>query len=167
MPFPQEQIDWLMANRARIIRWMFIPQLLIALLFLGFAYRTGRTHVRVLLRGVHAQGTIISVRPVRITTSSTSRSGVSSSSVIYLPLVEFMVQGRLIRFEEWKGTQSNSGVGSSVSVLYDPVEVSSAMLDRRMWNWLPWGPCFIIGAILFVAGLTGFLSLMRYAPTAV
>jgi hypothetical protein len=166
MPFPQEQIDWLIANRARIVRWMFIPQLLVALLFLGFAYRTGRTHVRVLLRGIHAQGTIISLRPVRIS-SSTSRSGGSSSSVIYLPLVEFMAQGRLIRFEEWKGTQSYSGVGSFVPVLYDPVEVSSAMLDRRIWNWLPWGPCFIIGAILFVAGLTGFLSLMRYSPTTV
>ncbi len=165
MPFPESQIDWLIANRERLFRWMFIPQLLVALVFPGFSYRTGRTHVRLLLRGAQVQGRIVSLRPVRIFTGSSSR--LSDSSVVYLPLVEFTANGRLVHFEEWKGARSDSGVGAFVPVLYDPTDVSTAMLDRGTQNWLPWAPCFAIGLLLLPASLKGFFAFLGSPQPAV
>jgi hypothetical protein len=159
MPFPQDQVAWLTANRERLVRWMFLPQLLVALLFLGFAYRTGRTHVRVLLRGAQAQGRIVSLRPVQRSTGS-SNTRLSDSSIIYLPLVEFTANGRSVHFEDWKGTRSDSGVGTFVPVLHDPADASTAMLDRGTWNWIPWAPCLAFGALLALVALKGLLSLL-------
>src|SRR5882724_10186839 len=51
IPFPQEQVAWALANRARIFRYYFIPQFLAAALFLSFAHATGRVHARLLLTG--------------------------------------------------------------------------------------------------------------------
>jgi len=164
MAFPQDQIDWLTANRKRLVRWMFIPQLLVGLVFLGFSYRTGRTHVRVLLRGAQVQGRIVSLRRVQMSTGSGSR--LSDSSIVYLPLVEFTANGRSVHFEEWKGTRSDSGVGAFVPVLYDPADMSTAMLDRGTWNWLPWAPCLAVGALLFLAALSGLFSFLRSSPSA-
>jgi hypothetical protein len=158
MPFPQDQVAWLTANRERFFRWMFLPQLLVALLFLGFAYRTGRTHVHVLLRGAQAQGRIVSLRPVQMSTGSGTR--LSDSSIVYLPLVEFTASGRSVHFEDWKGTRSDSGVGAFVPVLFDTADVSTAMLDRGFWNWLPWAPCLAVGALLALVALKGLLSLL-------
>jgi hypothetical protein len=162
MPFPVDQIVWLAANRDRIARYMFVPQLLVALLFLGFAYRTGQVHARLLLRAGHAQGRIVAFRGVRMSNRSGSRLG--DTDPVYLPLIEFYASNRVIRFEEWKGTGSDSGVGSFVPVLYDPADASLAMMDRGTWNWLPWAPCFAIGLLLSLAGITGMFSLRGPLP---
>ena len=159
MPVPLDQIAWLVAHRDRIARYMFIPQLLVASLFLGFAYHTGQVHAHLLLRGAHAQGRIVAFRGVRM--SSRTGSRLSDTDIVYLPLIEFSADNRVIRFEEWKGTPSDSGVGSFVSVLYDPADTSLAMMDRAAWNWLPWAPCFAIGLLLSLAGARGMFSLFR------
>ena len=164
MPFPLDQIAWVAANRDRIARYMFIPQLLVALLFLGFAYRTGQVHAHLLLRGVQIQGRIVAFREVRRYNRASSR--LSDNDSVYLPLIEFSANNRVIRFEEWKGTQSDSGVGSFVTVLYDPTDASLAMMDRGAWNWLPWAPCFAIGLLLSLAGITGMFSLLRPSQPA-
>jgi hypothetical protein len=153
MPFPLDQVTWLVANRDRIARYMFIPQLLVALLFLGFAYHTGHVHARLLLHGARAQGRIVAVRGVRLT--SRAGSGLSDTDTVYLPFIQFSANNQVVRFEEWKGTRSNSGVGSFVPVLYDPADTSFAMMDRGSWNWLPWAPCFAIGLVLGLAALSG------------
>src|SRR5260370_9985305 len=106
MAFPQDQIDWLTANRKRLVRWMFIPQLLVGLVFLGFSYRTGRTHVRVLLRGAQVQGRIVSLRRVQISTGSGSR--LSDSSIVYLPPVAFTSNGRSVDFVARRGPRSSA-----------------------------------------------------------
>ncbi len=157
MPFPLDQVTWLVANRDRIARYMFIPQLLVALLFLGFAYHTGKVHAHLLLRSEHAQGRIVAFREVRRYNRASSR--LSDNDPIYLPQIEFSANNRVIRFEEWKGSRSNSGVGSFVPVLYDPADDSFAMMDRGSWNWLPWAPCFAIGLVL---GLAALLGLFRF-----
>jgi len=163
MPFPQEQAAWLLANRARIFRYYFIPQLLAAALFLSFAYATGKVHARLLLTGAHTRGKIVGLKPVRF--QSRSGGGTSHGSTIYEPTVEFVLNDRVVRFQEWKGSESNTGLGWSVPVIYDASDPSFAMMDRGFWNWLPWAPCFAGGLLVALAGLKGLLLfLFRRAP---
>jgi Protein of unknown function (DUF3592) len=161
MTFPQDQISWLAANRDRVVRWMFIPQLLVALLFLGFAYKTGRVHAHLLLRGTRTQGKIVGLKPVLFRSGSSSNSN-SFSQTVYMPIIVFRAGDSLVHIEEWKGSNSDGGVGSMAPVLYDPSDPSTAMLDRGTWNWLPWGPCFAIGFLLALASLKGLFAFSRH-----
>ena len=163
MPFPQEQVAWMLANRAKIFRYYFIPQFLAAALFLSFAYATGKTHARLLVTGTRTQGRIVALKPVRF--QSRSNSGTSHSTTIYEPTVEFTANDRVVRFQEWKGSESNAGLGWAVPVIYDPSDASYAMMDRGWWNWLPWAPCFAGGLIVGLAAIKGlFVFLFRPAP---
>ncbi|HKW34092.1 MAG TPA: DUF3592 domain-containing protein [Candidatus Acidoferrum sp.] len=164
MPFPQQQVEWMLANREKIFRYYFIPQALAAFLFLTFSYATGKVHAHLLLHGVRTNGTIVSLKPVQMQTRS--RDGSSGlSETIYEPAVEFRAGERLVRFQEWKGQASNAGLGWSVPVIYDPADPSFAMIDRSYWNWLPWAPCFAIGLILALASIKGlFLFLFQRSP---
>src|SRR5215470_14869037 len=141
MAFPQEQVAWLLANRERISRYIFIPQLVAAAIFLSFAYGTGKVHARLLFRSARTQGTIVGFKSALISCGSST----SYSYTIYEPLIEFAANDRVFRVQEWKGSESRAGLGWSVPVIYDPADPSVAMLDRGPSNWLPWAPCFAIG----------------------
>jgi uncharacterized protein DUF3592 len=156
MPFPQDQVAWVLANREKIARYLFIPQFLAAALFLSFAYATGHVHAHLLFKGARTRGTIVDLKPVKF--SDRSRSGSNWYTTIYEPLVEFNAGDRVVRFQEWKGSESRVGMGWSVPVIYDPADPSFAMIDRGCWNWLPWAPCFVIGLPVALASLRGFLA---------
>jgi hypothetical protein len=160
VPFPQDLIAWLLANRAKLIRYAFIPQLLVALLFLGFSYTTGKVHAHLLLRGIRTQGKIVGFKQVLFRNGSSSTSS-SFSQTVYLPIIVFRAGDHFAQIEEWKGSNSDGVVGSMVPVLYDPGDVSFAMMDRAAFNWLPWGPCFATGLVLAVASLNGFFAFLR------
>lgn len=165
MPFPQDQVTWVLANRERIFRYYFIPQSLGALLFLGFSYSTGKVHAHLLFRATRTQGIIVGLKPVRMQSHSNSGGSSTFAQTVYLPAVEFRAGDHVIHFQEWKGQASNAGLGSSVPVLYDPANPSIAMIDRSYWNWLPWAPCFAIGLILALASIKGFFAfLFRRTP---
>lgn len=156
----------LLANRQKIFRYLFIPQFLAAAVFLSFSYGTGKVHARLLLKSARTNGTIVDFRSALIS----HRSGSSRSywSTIYEPLIEFTANGRVFRVQEWKGSESRIGLGSSVPILYDPEDPSVAMMDRGPSNWLPWAPCFVIGLILALAcfqGLILFLFQRNPEPT--
>ena len=160
MPFPQDQVAWLLANREKMARYMFLPQFLAAAVFLCFAYGTGHVHAHLLFKGSSTRGTIVDFRVVHFRQTS-------GSATIYEPIVEFPVGDRLVRFQEFKGSESRVGLGWSVPVLYDPADPSFAMMDRGFWNWLPWAPCFLIGLPVAFASLKGFLAFfIRRAPAA-
>ena len=160
MAFPQDQVSWLTANRDNTARYMFIPQFLVALLFLGFAYYTGHDRLRLLVHGVPAQGRIVSLRAVPMSSHSSVNSRLSDTHYAYLPTVEFTVGDRVVRFEEWMGMRSNSGVGTLMSILYDPVSPAVAMIDRGYLNFLPWGVCFVIGLPVLLSALKGLFSFL-------
>lgn len=165
MPFPQDQVAWLLANREKIARYMFIPQFLAAAVFLSFAYGTGRVHAHLLFKGASTSGTIVDFRVVHF--RQTSGSVTAHGTTIYEPIVEFPTGDRLVRFQEFKGSESRVGLGWSVPVLYDPADSSFAMIDRGFWNWLPWAPCFLIGLPVAFASLKGlFAFFIRRAPAA-
>jgi hypothetical protein len=164
MAFPQEQVAWLLANREKISRYIFIPQFLAAAIFLSFACGTGKVHAHLLLRSARTQGTIVNFKSALISHRSSSSS--SYYSTIYQPLVEFTVNDRVFRVQEWKGSESRVGLGLSVSVIYDPADPSVAMLDRGPSNWLPWAPCFAIGVLVGLASLKGFFVFLFARPTS-
>jgi len=164
MAFPQEQVAWLLTNREKISRYIFIPQLLAAGIFLSFAYATGKVHARLLLRSARTQGTIVNFKPALL--SHRSGSGSTSYSTIYLPLIEFTANDRAFRVQEWKGSESRAGLGSSVPVIYDPADPSVAMLDRGIRNWLPWAPCFAIGLVVGLASFKGLFVFLFVRPAS-
>jgi hypothetical protein len=153
MPFPQDQVAWILANREKIFRHYFIPQALVAVVFLAFAYGTGKVHAHLLMEGARTQGVIVGQKPVRGGSSKFAQT-------VYLPAVEFRAGDRVIQFQEWKGRSFNAGLGWSVPVLYDPANPSIAMVDRSYWNWLPWAPCFAIGLILALASVKGLFAFL-------
>lgn len=156
MPLPWEQgLSWMLANRAKIFRYLFIPQVLVAAVFLSFSYATGKVHARLLISSARTQGTIVGFRSALISHRSTT--GDADWSTIYEPLIEFSADGRLFRVQEWKGSVSRTGLGSSVPIIYDPADPSVAMLDRGPSNWIPWAPCLGIGVFLALVSLKGFL----------
>ena len=169
MPFPQQQVAWLLANREKVFRYTFIPQMLVAVVLLSFAYSIGKTDIHLLLNGAHTEGKIVGFQKRQFnaknrTVLSTGRKGYS----VYLPIVEFETQGSLARFEEHKLIQTGEGVGWLVPVLYDPSNPSLAMIDRGYWDWLPWGPALAIGVLLTLASIKGlFVFLFQRSPETV
>lgn len=168
MPSPQDQIARLAANRKKIVRWMFIPQLLVASLFLWFAHLTGHNRAPLVLHGAQTQGRIVSFRAVRRSDRTSSNSRLSDTDYSNLPTVEFLAAGRIVHFEDW-AAPSDPSVGFSVRVLYDSANSSVAMIDRGALNWLPWAPCAAIGLLLSLTALKGlfvFLFSSQRAPSA-
>lgn len=159
MPFPQDQIAWILTNRDKLFRFVFLLQMIAAFVFLAFAYSTGKTHLHLLRTGIHTQGTIVAFAPVHFVTHS-QNSATTFPHLIYLPVITFRAGDRLVRFQEWKGSNSRVAVGTPVPVLFDPADPSIAMLDRGLWNWLPWAPCFAIGLLLLLASLKGLFSFL-------
>lgn len=165
MPFPQQQVEWLLANREKIFRYMFIPQFLVAAIFLSFAYGTGHVHAHLLFKSAQTHGTIVYLKPVEFSERSSAGS-TTRYTTIYEPLVEFNNGDRVVRFQEWKGSESRVGAGSSVPVIYDPSNPSFAMIDRGFSNWLPWAPFFAIGVVLSLASLKGLFRFLAFPPRA-
>jgi hypothetical protein len=166
MPFPQQQVEWALANRAKILRYAFVPQLLAAVALLGVAYFTGKTDAHLLFKGVRTRGKIVGFQPRQIHLYRTPTSTGIFGRTLYLPIVEFEAQGALVRFEEHKLVPSGEGVGWPVAVLYDPAKVSLAMIDRRLWNWIPWGPALAMGAFLALVSLKGLFVFLTFPEPA-
>lgn len=163
MAFPQEQVAWILANREKIFRYLFIPQLLTAAIFLSFSYATGKVHAHLLFKSARTQGKIVGFKPAVI---SHRHSGSSDTfySTIYEALIEYTANDRMFRVQEWKGSESRVELGSPVPVIYDPADPAVAMLDRGLANWLPWAPCFGIGLILALASIRGLFAFL-FQPT--
>ena len=166
MPFPQSQLDWMLANRAKILRYAFVPQFLAAIALLSVAHFTGKTDAHLLLHGARANGRIVAFQARELHTYRTPSSTGRYGRILYFPIVEFQAQGNVVRFEEHKLVTHSEPVGWPVTVLYDPSNVSKAMIDRAFWNWVPWAPALALGILLSLAALKGLfsLALMPRAP---
>jgi len=160
--FPsQDQIAALVAKRESVLRYAFIPQLLVAFLFLGFAYWTGKDHYHLLRAGIRTEGRVVGFKPVFFRSSSSN----SLSRTVNMPIIQFRAGDHLTQFQEWKASRSDPGVGSSVPVFYDPSAPSTAMMDRGALNWLPWAPCAAIGLLLALSALKGIVAFFS-APSS-
>jgi hypothetical protein len=149
LPSAEELVTRLASNREKILRYSFIPQVLTGLLLLGLAYSMGHVHFHLIRQGVRAPGTIVGYKQENFRRSS------GSFSTGYMPVVEFHTSDRFMQFQDWLGGSVRGSRNAPVMVLYDPVNPSVAMIDRPVWNWIPWGPIFAVGLFLVLAGVRG------------
>jgi len=137
------------SNREKILRYAFIPQALAGLLFLGLAYFMGHVHFHLIREGARASGRIISYKQENFRRSS------GSFSTGYMPIVEFHANDHFIQFQDWLGSSIAGSRNVPVIVLYDPANPSVAMIDRPVWNWIPWAPAFAVGLFLVLVAVRG------------
>jgi hypothetical protein len=150
-------VDRAIKNRAQILRYMYIPQGIAGAVLLIAAYFMGHTHFRLIREGARAPGRVVG-HIQRNLGNSTSRM---SSTLTFMPIVEFEAGDRIVRFEDWLGSSSTGGLPDRVTVLYDRDRPSEAMIDRPAWNWLPWAPIGVAGLFLTLVAIKGWLGGMR------
>ena len=74
-----------------------------------------------------------------------------------MPIVRFEADGRVVEFRDWVGTNA-AVLNVRVTVLYDAAKPSSAMIDRPVMNWMPWGPMMAVGIFLLLAGTKAWIK---------
>jgi len=151
LPSAEEFVTRLTSNREKIVRYAYIPQVLAGLLLLGLAYHMGHAHFHLIRQGVRVPGRIVGYKQENFRRSS------GSFSTGYMPIVEFQTDDRFIQFQDWLGTSVGGSTNVPVIVLYDPVNPSVAMIDRPVWNWIPWAPAFAAGLFLVLVAVRGAL----------
>ena len=147
----QKFIAWIVANRENILRHAWIAQVFAGLIFLGLGYFMGHSHLHLVLQGQRAPGTIIGYKQEYFRNSS----GFSSAG--YMPLVAFRTGDRSVQFQDWLGAHISGNTNVSVIVLYDPANPTTAMIDRPVWNWIPWAPISAVGLFLLFVAVKGAL----------
>jgi hypothetical protein len=152
-------VAWMTANRGEILRHAWIPQLFAGLIFLGLGYFMGHAHFHLIRQGVRAPGRIVGYK------QESSRSPSGSSWTGCMPLVQFHTNGRFVQFQDWLGSNSTGARNELVTVLYDPANPSLAMIDRPVWNWIPWAPTCAVGLLLFLSAINGFFKSQRPVAT--
>jgi len=151
LPSAEELVTRSTSNREKILRYAYIPQVLTGLLLLGLAYHMGHEHFHLIRQGVRVPGRIVSYRQENFRRSS------GSFSTGYMPIVEFHTNDRFIQFQDWLGTSVGGSTNVPIIVLYDPVNPPVAMIDRPVWNWIPWAPTFAFGLFLVLVAVRGAL----------
>jgi hypothetical protein len=124
-------------------------QVAVALFLVALGVAIGHTQLGLIRAGARASGKVVAFETVSY--GSGSRAGRSA----FHPVVEFSVDGHVVRFQDHIGSASAAGLHGAVDVLYDAAVPSTAMIDRPLWNWLPWAPTLAVGALLLVAGAMG------------
>ena len=82
-----------------------------------------------------------------------------------MPVVEYRAMGdKRIRFEDWLGKSSTGMLNESVPVLYETTDPSVAMIDRPVWNWMPWAPIIAVGLFLVFDGIRRGLRFALLTP---
>ena len=130
-----------------------ILQIVAGLFLVTGSFFMGKVNVRLLLRGAKTDGRIVGYQQRSIRTKNDSSVG----STAYMPVVEYQLASKVVRFEDWLGAAIAGDINKPVTVLYDPANPSIAMIDRGLWNWLPWGPVLVVGILLLLAGIKNLL----------
>jgi len=156
LPSAEELVARLIGNKAKILRYAWIPQVLAGLFLLGLGYFMGHAHFHLIREGVRAPGRIVGYKQENFRSSSGS-----FSSTGYMPIVEFHTNERFVQFQDWLGTSIERSKNVPVIVLYDPASPAVAMIDRPVWNWIPWAPIFSVGLLLVLSAINGFFRSQR------
>jgi hypothetical protein len=156
----------MLANRLKILRYAFVPQFLVAVALLSIAYFTGKTDFHLLLKGARTRGKIVGFQRRELHTHRNPSSNGMYGRIVYLPIVEFEAKGTIVRFEDSKLVSHGENIGWPVAVLYDPGNVSRAMIDRPFWNWIPWAPALAIGVLLALASFRGLFASLALSQRA-
>ncbi|HYU22323.1 MAG TPA: DUF3592 domain-containing protein, partial [Candidatus Dormibacteraeota bacterium] len=115
MPSAEELVARLTGNKAKILRYAWIPQVLAGLFLLSLGYFTGHTHFHLIREGTRVPGRIVGYKQENFRSSSGS-----FSSTGYMPIVEFHTNDRFVHFQDWLGNSIAGSKNVPVIVLYDP-----------------------------------------------
>ena len=141
---------WLVNNQPQISRgvrrYLPVVQLLVGVFLAFLGYAIGKDHLRLVRTGIRASGTVVNYQAQTFWHSS------NDTQTGYMPIVQFHDGNRLVQFRDWLGSRSPGVLGKPVTVLYDPANPSSAMIDRPVWNWIPWAPTLALGVFLILVG---------------
>jgi hypothetical protein len=140
------------ANRAKVLYYTHGVQVLVGLVAFLIGWRLGHTQFHLLRVGLPAQGRIVAYQKVRFR----SRSVITNPT--YFPIVEFQVKDQTARFTNWLGSSFSPTLNQTVPVLYDSSDLSVAMIDRPVMNWIPWGPIALVGIFLLFVGVKGLMK---------
>ena len=152
MASPEELVAQVTRAAPKFFRYIFILQAFTGLFLIGLAYFMGAAHFHLIRAGIRTPGKIVGYKQKYFTSSSGSTS---STTTGYMPIVEFQARDRDVQFQDWLGTKIAGNTNISVVVLYDPVNPSVAMIDRPVWNWIPWAPTFVVGVFLVLVAIKG------------
>jgi hypothetical protein len=150
----EELVARLTRAAPNFLRYIFIFQAIAGLFLIGLAYFMGAAHFQLIRAGIRAPGKIVGYQQQYFKSSSGSTS---STTTGYMPIVEFQAGDRFIQFQDWLGTSVGGSTNVPVIVLYDPVNPSVAMIDRPVWNWIPWAPTFAVGLFLVLVAVRSAL----------
>lgn len=145
---------WIARHKQNVVGWLRIAQAVTALVLLTLAFHTGKTRFVLLTEGVRAAGRIVDYKEERFSTRSVGN--MTRTTTMSLPVVQFQAAGQVVTFTDWMGSPAAGEINDAVTVLYDPARPSVAMIDRPVWNWMPWAPFFAIGAFLLTVALRGW-----------
>ena len=148
----QQLVGWMTSSREKIFRYVWIAQLLAALVFLGLGYFMGHAHFHLIREGVRSPGRIIGYKQQSFRNSSGTSPTTTNG---YMPIVEFHTKDSFVQFQDWLGTHIAGSTNVAVTVLYDPANPTVAMIDRPVWNWIPWAPVFALGLFLLFVAIKG------------
>ena len=146
----------MLANRSTVLRYTRILQLITGLILLFLGYHMGDQQFHLIRAGTRTQGRIVAYQ-ARSFTSTGTGNRTSSTTTGYMPVVEFRTNDSTIRFEDWLGSPTQAALKTAVPVLYDRADPAVAMIDRPVWNWLPWCPIVVVGAFLLLVGVRSLL----------
>jgi hypothetical protein len=149
--FVRDLVLWLTSNRAAVVHFIRYLQIVVGLILLGSGWYMGHSHFHLIREGKRAQGRVVAYHQEYFQRSATS----TFRSVGYMPVVEYWLDDRVVRFQDWLGNSRAGEVNIPVTVLYDTAKPSVAMIDRPVWNWLPWAPILGVGLLLLLIGVAG------------
>ena len=144
-------LEWSAGNRAKGLRYARVAEALVGLFLLLLGYYIGKEHFHLIWQGVRAQGTIVAYKQESL---GQPAGGDVAWDYASLPIVRFQAGDQVVEFKDWMGSKAEVR-NVPVIVLYDPVNPSAAMIDRPLWNWLPWAPTMGVGLFLVLVATRG------------
>ena len=144
---------WAQNNKDTLLRYTRIAEVVVGLFLLCLGYYIGKDHYHLIREGMRTQGMIVGYKQEYFPGSS---GRPSEGSEAFMPIVKFQAGGQDVEFKDWMGTNA-AVLNVRVTVLYDPEKPSLAMIDRPVWNWIPWAPTLGVGLFLVLVGVRGWM----------
>ena len=145
---------WAQNNKEKVLRYTRIAEVVTGVFLLCLGYFIGKDHLHLIRDGARTQGTIVGYKQKYFRGSD---GRLVSGSEALMPIVKFQAGGQDVEFRDWMGTGS-AVKNVRVTVLYDPERPGVAMIDRPVWNWIPWAPTFGMGLFLVLVGVRGWMA---------
>jgi len=140
-------------NKPRVLRYTHGLQVVTGVVLVALGFYMGHDHFHLIRAGIRTQGRIIAYRQEQFPRSGSQ----TSRSTGYMPVVEYQLGDRNVQFRDWLGKPVAGSINVPVTVLYDAANPELAMIDRPIWNWMPWSPILAVGVFLLVVGIIGLI----------